>query len=133
MHKRDFVPKVVVGKGNFNQANLSEISSSKVPLSEPPINHTNEVTTTAAGALLLPFCFILLLWTRLLLERSDSWKLGRNRLRGRQCLQQIPCFSCRFFKNNPYLKCAVHPCKVQSAAALNCPDYWSIDSNKFDK
>ncbi|MGB7442960.1 MAG: hypothetical protein WA919_17995 [Coleofasciculaceae cyanobacterium] len=38
---------------------------------------------------------------------------------------EIPCYRCRFFKNNSYLRCAVHPCTVLSCKATNCPDYES--------
>lgn len=38
---------------------------------------------------------------------------------------KIPCSRCRFFKNNSYLKCAIHPCTVFTSEAINCPDYES--------
>lgn len=37
--------------------------------------------------------------------------------------QQVPCSNCRFFDNNHYLKCALHPSIVSTKQALNCPDY----------
>lgn len=40
--------------------------------------------------------------------------------------QQIPCSNCRFFSNNHYLKCAVHPSTVLTEQALNCSDYWTL-------
>ncbi len=39
--------------------------------------------------------------------------------------QQSPCTNCRFFDNNHYLKCAVHPELVLTKEALNCSDYCS--------
>ncbi|MDM9379154.1 hypothetical protein QUB80_00330 [Chlorogloeopsis sp. ULAP01] len=36
---------------------------------------------------------------------------------------QIPCNKCKFFKNNRYLQCAVHPTKVLNPEAIDCPDY----------
>lgn len=36
---------------------------------------------------------------------------------------QASCENCRFFNNNPYIKCAIHPSKVLSAQARDCADY----------
>ncbi|MEH1832092.1 MAG: hypothetical protein V7L29_08465 [Nostoc sp.] len=38
-------------------------------------------------------------------------------------LQQHPCKNCRFFNNNHYLNCAVHPATALTIQALNCSDY----------
>ncbi|MDZ8107167.1 MAG: hypothetical protein RM338_16330 [Nostoc sp. DedQUE12a] len=40
-------------------------------------------------------------------------------------VQQHPCKKCQFFKNNYYLKCAVHPSIALTKEALNCSDYKS--------
>ncbi|MFN6558839.1 MAG: hypothetical protein RMY28_003415 [Nostoc sp. ChiSLP01] len=40
-------------------------------------------------------------------------------------VQQHPCKKCQFFKNNYYLKCAVHPDIALTKEALNCSDYKS--------
>ncbi len=37
---------------------------------------------------------------------------------------KFPCRSCRYFENNPYLKCAVHPDNALTVRSLNCSDYW---------
>lgn len=34
-----------------------------------------------------------------------------------------PCKNCRFFQNNTCLNCAVHPTRVLTEAAYDCPDY----------
>ncbi|MEH1893256.1 MAG: hypothetical protein V7K92_28900 [Nostoc sp.] len=34
-----------------------------------------------------------------------------------------PCKNCRFFNNNHYLNCAVHPTTAVTIQALNCSDY----------
>ncbi|MCU0534112.1 MAG: hypothetical protein MUD14_09475 [Hydrococcus sp. Prado102] len=36
---------------------------------------------------------------------------------------QVSCENCRFFNNNPYVKCAIHPSKVLTAQAKDCADY----------
>ena len=47
-----------------------------------------------------------------------------NKLNINHC-QQVPCNNCRFFSNNYYLKCAVHPSIVSTKQALDCSDYCS--------
>jgi hypothetical protein len=49
----------------------------------------------------------------------------RNRFSALQRVKQMPCANCRYFKNNPYLKCAVQPDKVLTQDAHNCSDYQS--------
>ncbi|NJM89031.1 MAG: hypothetical protein HC847_19610 [Hydrococcus sp. RU_2_2] len=36
---------------------------------------------------------------------------------------QFSCEKCRFFNNNPYIKCALHPSTVLTAQAKDCTDY----------
>lgn len=36
-----------------------------------------------------------------------------------------PCRECRFFQNNTYLNCAVHPTRVLTEEAYDCSDYFS--------
>lgn len=36
-----------------------------------------------------------------------------------------PCKNCRFFQSNTFLNCAVHPTRVLTEAAYDCPDYSS--------
>ena len=35
----------------------------------------------------------------------------------------VPCKNCRFFAQNKYLHCAVHPATVLTPQAANCSDY----------
>src|SRR5690349_15923100 len=35
----------------------------------------------------------------------------------------VPCRHCRFFNNNPYLKCTVRPTIAMTGEAINCSDY----------
>lgn len=55
-------------------------------------------------------------------------------------VSKIPCRNCKFFSNNQYLKCSVHPMTVLTAQAANCSDYCDkhksdcqTDRNYFDK
>ncbi|MEC4806151.1 MAG: hypothetical protein SAJ12_07075 [Jaaginema sp. PMC 1079.18] len=55
----------------------------------------------------------------------NSQKKGSDRLGNLHRVPQMPCGNCRFFKNNPYLKCAVQPAKVLTPQARDCQDYQS--------
>lgn len=43
--------------------------------------------------------------------------------KGYKVREQIPCTSCRFFTNNPYLRCAVRPDTALTPQAIDCSDY----------
>lgn len=40
---------------------------------------------------------------------------------------QSPCRNCKFFDDNNYLNCAVHPSIVLTKQAVNCSDYCDQD------
>ncbi|MEB3355894.1 MAG: hypothetical protein VKK04_04155 [Synechococcales bacterium] len=68
-------------------------------------------------------------------SRWVFWKTLRDRLdyAKPQKLPQIPCTNCRFFNQNPYLKCTVHPDRALTPDALHCSDYWSNQSDRFNR
>ncbi|MGF1482496.1 MAG: hypothetical protein ACFB4I_23970 [Cyanophyceae cyanobacterium] len=108
--------------------NQSSPQASQVeqPADTPPLNHH-------PGVLFVPFGFVAVAWVLVFVSRIGLWKTGGSQtISPKQC-RQSPCLNCRFFRNNPYLKCAVHPSKVLSAEAKDCPDYWSHDSDKFSQ
>lgn len=37
---------------------------------------------------------------------------------------KTPCFSCQYFSNNSYLKCALHPETTLTEQAVDCRDYY---------
>ncbi len=47
--------------------------------------------------------------------------------------QRLPCETCRFKGDNIHLRCAVHPYKAMTAEAMDCPDYWAKDSDRFEQ
>ena len=53
-------------------------------------------------------------------------KMVRNKEQKRtiEYHEQFSCKKCRFFVDNVYLKCAVHPTTALTKQALNCSDYW---------
>jgi hypothetical protein len=36
---------------------------------------------------------------------------------------EIPCYKCKFFQDNPYLKCAIQPSIVLTKEALDCSEH----------
>ena len=38
---------------------------------------------------------------------------------------KTPCYRCRYFSNNSYLKCALHPVTALTEQAVDCRDYCS--------
>lgn len=46
-------------------------------------------------------------------------------------LAQPNCKKCRFYRRDSDFQCAVHPVRVNFAAAQTCPDYWQRDRRKF--
>lgn len=67
-------------------------------------------------------CLALTIAGIFLLLTSPVWK-QKKKIATTQSLSQIPCRNCQFFKENQYLKCAVHPTIVLTQQALNCRDY----------
>lgn len=124
----DLLNRATLEETNFQRADLSEVSSSQAPLTETT---PNEVTVPNAQFSLIPVYLIAISWIVSLVMRLNFRKSFGDNLDTIKHLHQIPCSSCRFFKNDPYLKCAVHPLKVSSTEAINCSDYWALDSNKF--
>jgi hypothetical protein len=80
------------------------------------------------GLLLVPLSFMVMAWMVLILLRSNLLKSFQNRLTPIKGLRQVPCLNCKYFKNDPYLKCAVNPCTVLTEEAANCSDYCPKDS-----
>jgi len=68
-------------------------------------------------------------------SRWVFWKTLRDRLAHTKPrpLPQLPCTNCRFFNQNPYLKCTVHPERALTREALHCSDYWSNQSDRFSR
>lgn len=80
------------------------------------------------GLLFMPLSLMVMAWVVLILLRSNLLKSFRNRLTPIKGLHQVPCLNCKYFKNDPYLKCAVNPCTVLTAEATDCSDYCPKDS-----
>jgi hypothetical protein len=60
-----------------------------------------------------------------LLLTTSAWK--PKKVITTQSLDQIPCRNCQFFKENQYLRCAVHPAIALTQQAIDCQDYESLN------
>ncbi|NET38874.1 MAG: hypothetical protein F6K19_43980 [Cyanothece sp. SIO1E1] len=69
-----------------------------------------------------PLCLICT-WTFLVIGIWNILATVRASLVNAKRMHQIPCSNCQFFTGDYHLKCAVHPSKALSEAAINCPDY----------
>lgn len=112
----------------FTESRVSEISSNHTP----PIETTpNGLIKSSGQIVLIPICLLAIAWALSFTRRLDFRKTASKKLNAVKHCQQIPCSICRFYKNDPHLQCAVHPLNVASAEAINCPDFWPLDSSKF--
>lgn len=71
---------------------------------------------------LVPFCF-LCAWAIAFSVIWSIWAAVRDSVQNAKQMHQIPCANCRFFTNNYFLKCPVHPTEALSEAAINCIDF----------
>jgi hypothetical protein len=94
-----------------------------IPAYQSPIRPEQSFST--GDLLLVPLSFAAVVWVVLFVMHFNFWKSVRNRLSNLPTVSQLPCTNCKYFKNNPYLKCAVQPDKVLRTEATECPDYWS--------
>jgi hypothetical protein len=62
----------------------------------------------------------------------SAWKNTQKNLIQLQRLHQIPCSHCLFFTGEYNLKCAVHPCKALSEAAIGCADYQTAKTSSVN-
>lgn len=115
-----------------NQKSAGEGSGS-VPAQTQVEPSSGQVTVPSGGILFIPFSFVMVAWALVFLSRLEFWKTFGNRAKTTKPCCKSPCLDCRFFQNNPYLKCAVHPSKVLSTEAKDCPDYWSRKQDKFSR
>jgi hypothetical protein len=51
-------------------------------------------------------------------------KLRRRESSGSTSRHEAMCHRCKYFNNNLYLKCAIHPGTVLTEASIDCKDYY---------
>lgn len=111
----------------LNQDTAQKKILHEIKLSDtPPKPHS--FNTTDFLMLLGPVSFIMG-WAVLFVMLSKVGRSARDEIfTSIKHLQRVPCRNCRFFGNNPYLKCAINPSIVLTEQALECSDYQPCDS-----
>ncbi len=107
------------GEKSFNQIDLASTQS----LMAQPDGTKPEGAAVSDGVLfLIPISF-LMIWAVVVFMSEDLWTVARQSMFTIKYLNRVPCRNCQFYKNNPYLPCAVHPSTALTAQAINCSDY----------
>ncbi len=109
---------------SFHKTNLIEIQLVRAEPEVTPSHGTKQEQTSMPDGIMLWLPISLMtFWVIVAFRLSDAWKVTQHRLITATILHQVPCRKCRYFKNNPYLKCAVHPSTALTKEAINCSDY----------
>ncbi|MGL5807973.1 MAG: hypothetical protein ACRC2R_22995 [Xenococcaceae cyanobacterium] len=95
-----------------------------IEIKELPL--TESVRDSSMGFDNLALILIIYTITVILLSFNfERLKTGTKKLFFLVQYSKIPCYNCRFFHDNPYVKCAIHPTIAFSKQAFNCIDYCS--------
>lgn len=122
MQRIDFLAQAVDSQPFNHRSSLHEVPSGPFPPADSE--------TAMGGVWLVPLWLVAIAWTIIIIKHSLRWKGVRNRVgRGDRC-QTMPCLSCQFYSNNPYLPCAVHPSRALKAEAIDCSDYSSKQGDR---
>ncbi|MEH2131729.1 MAG: hypothetical protein V7K86_14075 [Nostoc sp.] len=119
----------------LDKKNLNLVPSSKAKLIIVKATVIKPDLIKPKGAIMLdealffiPFCSMIFL-AILIWKLLDIWKVAIAKITTLNCFHQLPCRSCRFFTNNHYLYCTVHPSIVLTEQALDCSDYCSLSED----
>lgn len=63
-------------------------------------------------------------------KRHNHWRKNFHQNSHRQSYLLIPFRNCRFYKDNRYLRCAIHPSIVLTKQAIDCLDYHPGESHR---
>jgi hypothetical protein len=119
-----------------NQQNIVENSWRENYLDRASQTETSTYEKTGAneGSILFPTgvaTILFIAFAGIFLKRLKSLKIFNGSLINERHSHNVSCHRCRFFNNNSYLKCAVHPCTVLTSEAKNCSDYWPEHQKDF--
>lgn len=136
MHTDEYLAQSVELDSHSEQVNWNQTFSNQSTSSD---THIIGDTQSNQGLWLFPTGLAIIasfLATTLIvvwLKRLQYWKNLDNSLTTQEtdCFHQTACYQCKFFNNNPYLKCAANPSTVLTAEANNCPDYQPQPQKKF--
>lgn len=99
--------------------NLNEIQAVQ---SQNYVNQPKISDIPASSLYIIPTAFFTF-WVMYLIFSTDILKFAKHKFSLIKHLEQVPCKNCRYFTNNPYLRCAVNPSLALTSEAINCSDY----------
>lgn len=99
--------------------NLNEIQAVQ---SQNYVNQPKISDIPASSLYIIPTAFFTF-WLMYLIFSTDILKFAKHKFSLIKHLEQVPCKNCRYFTNNPYLRCAVNPSLALTSEAINCSDY----------
>ncbi|WP_036488424.1 hypothetical protein [Myxosarcina sp. GI1] len=106
----------------FNSLNQNETYYVLLSENELPVKE-KEAAEIDNGFGFIAIGFSIAIGIGIWLWRSRCQKVESDRLQLFRNSTKTNCTKCRFFDNNSYLKCAVHPTKVLKKEARECSDY----------
>ncbi|MDZ7958581.1 MAG: hypothetical protein RMY34_11995 [Aulosira sp. DedQUE10] len=111
----------VFAETSANQSALIEVNPMEATHNEPK---TKDKDIPALVVFLAPICFMIV-GAVFLLIISNIIKIthNKNEILNIEYLKEHRCKNCRFFNENNYIKCAVHPSVALTKQALDCSDY----------
>ena len=120
MHNSELFQFYQSAENSYNQititkANIVRATDTTI---KPPIGNITYL-------LLAPICFMIVCGIVIFIVSFFNNREKKDRIVNLNHLKEVPCRNCRFFKDNHYLNCAVHPSIVLTKEALNCSDYCS--------
>lgn len=118
MHNSELFRFYLSPENSYNQITLIEANVVRATDSttKPPIGNTIYL-------LLAPICFMIVCGTVFFIVSFCNAPEKKYRTVNLNYFKQVPCRNCRFFNDNHYLNCALHPSIVLTKEALNCSDY----------
>ncbi len=108
-------------------ANIENVTESLPPTAEEKLTNDNPPSsqpTLNIELISITFLGLMLIASILaLVQKISLYKHSKYGFKEISSFQRIPCYRCRYFNGNPYLKCAVKPEQVLTDEAINCPEY----------
>ncbi|MBW4677391.1 MAG: hypothetical protein KME52_26350 [Desmonostoc geniculatum HA4340-LM1] len=117
---------------SVNQSTLIEVKSTEITHNKTTKSRDGDVHFVAVFLAHVAFIivwkivvYIVSCFCKALEDPRQNLTQNKDEIVSIKTVEQHPCKKCHFFKNNYYLKCAVHPSMALTKEALNCSDYKS--------
>lgn len=138
MHINRILRQYVTEERNFLLSSLSETNLVRTSLRAENLNgeqlsveHFNGAIPFDPAVLLAPIFFLAMAGVVIFHKRKLSRQVHTHQVHRLNSLHKLPCQKCRFFSNNNYLKCTVHPSTVLTKEAINCRDYHPLNKKSI--